>query len=133
MSRDVAYPIQGALYHPPGAVIRHDAVVWGYARGADAGGVHIHQGVRGDRARRIETAAASASRPTAARSTAGTVMSAPSPAGRTQITDMAGIEMPIANHPLQAFVTEPVKPLLLEDHRLRTSTSTSRRPTAASS
>ena len=45
MSRDVAYPIQGALYHPPGAVIRHDAVVWGYARKADAGGVHIHQGV----------------------------------------------------------------------------------------
>ena len=45
MSRDVAYPILGALYHPPGAVIRHDAVVWGYARKADEHGVHIHQGV----------------------------------------------------------------------------------------
>ena len=32
----------GALYHPPGGIIRHDAVVWGYARGADAGGVEIH-------------------------------------------------------------------------------------------
>jgi sarcosine oxidase subunit beta len=30
------YPIQGALYHPPGGIIRHDAVVWGYARAADA-------------------------------------------------------------------------------------------------
>ena len=34
MSNDVAYPIQAALYHPPGAVLRHDAVVWGYATGA---------------------------------------------------------------------------------------------------
>ena len=33
----------GALYHPPGGIIRHDAVVWGYARGADRGGVEIHQ------------------------------------------------------------------------------------------
>jgi sarcosine oxidase subunit beta len=32
----------GALYHPPGGIIRHDAVVWGFARGADAGGAEIH-------------------------------------------------------------------------------------------
>ncbi|MBC7812079.1 MAG: FAD-dependent oxidoreductase, partial [Burkholderiales bacterium] len=37
------YPIMGALFHPPGGIIRHDAVVWGYARGADERGVHIHQ------------------------------------------------------------------------------------------
>jgi sarcosine oxidase subunit beta len=37
------YPIQAALYHPLGGIIRHDAVVWGYARGADQHGVHIHQ------------------------------------------------------------------------------------------
>src|SRR5215469_14012003 len=37
------YPIMGALYHPPGGIIRHDAVVWGFARGAAARGVHIHQ------------------------------------------------------------------------------------------
>src|SRR3954463_5071973 len=35
---DAVYPLQGALYHPPGGVIRHDAVVWGFARGADRGG-----------------------------------------------------------------------------------------------
>ena len=45
MSTDVAYPIQAALYHPPGAVLRHDAVVWGYASGAYHRGVQIHQGV----------------------------------------------------------------------------------------
>ena len=39
---DAVYPIQGALYHPPGGVIRHDAVVWGLARGADKGGAEIH-------------------------------------------------------------------------------------------
>lgn len=37
------FPILGGLWHPPGGIIRHDAVVWGYARGADAAGVHLHQ------------------------------------------------------------------------------------------
>src|SRR5262245_35706953 len=37
------YPVVGALYHPPGGIIRHDAVVWGYAHGADKRGVHLHQ------------------------------------------------------------------------------------------
>ena len=37
------YPVIAALYHPPGGIIRHDAVVWGYARGASRLGVDIHQ------------------------------------------------------------------------------------------
>src|ERR671927_675280 len=40
------WPIMGALYHAPGGIIRHDAVVWGLARGADRGGVELHQGTR---------------------------------------------------------------------------------------
>src|SRR5262249_30750850 len=40
------YPILGALYHPPGGIIRHDAVVWGFARGADRRGVQIHPHTR---------------------------------------------------------------------------------------
>src|SRR5207237_9825412 len=36
------WPVMGALYHPRGGIIRHDAVVWGFARGADRGGVEIH-------------------------------------------------------------------------------------------
>src|SRR5271154_356366 len=43
VSQETRYPILGALYHPPGGIIRHDAVNWGYARCADALGVHIHQ------------------------------------------------------------------------------------------
>ena len=49
MSNDVAYPIQAALYHPPGATLRHDAVVWGYATGADQQGRAPAPGCRGDR------------------------------------------------------------------------------------
>src|ERR1700686_4917219 len=43
ISRESRYPILAALYHPPGGIIRHDAVVWGYAGAAAACGVHIHQ------------------------------------------------------------------------------------------
>src|SRR4029078_2007255 len=39
---DTTYPSMGALYHPPGGIIRPDAVVWGFARGADEGGAEIH-------------------------------------------------------------------------------------------
>ena len=42
LSDHPTWPIMGALYHPPGGIIRHDAVVWGFARGADRGGVEIH-------------------------------------------------------------------------------------------
>src|SRR3954454_19791351 len=43
LGREVRYPILGALYHPPGSIVRHDAVAWGYARGAWQRGVEIHQ------------------------------------------------------------------------------------------
>jgi len=42
VSEDATYPIMGALHHPPGGIIRHDAVVWVYARGADRAGIEIH-------------------------------------------------------------------------------------------
>ncbi len=62
LSDAARYPVLGALYHPPGGIIRHDAVVWGYARGAAARGVHIHQhtevtgiDVTGGRVRAVRT------------------------------------------------------------------------------
>ena len=42
LAPDAVHPVMGALYHPPGGIIRHDAVVWGLARGADRGGAEIH-------------------------------------------------------------------------------------------
>lgn len=104
------HPIMGALYHPPGGIIRHDAVVWGLARSADAGGAEIHQnttvtGLRrsGDRITHVET-----NRGTIA---AGQVLNCTA-GWSTQVADMARVALPITTHILQACVTEPMKPLL---------------------
>ena len=107
---DVTYPIMGALYHPPGGIIRHDAVVWGYARGADRAGVEIHPYTEvtgfereGDRITAVQTSRG--------RVAAGQVISATA-GWSTLLSDMAGVPLPITTHILQACVTEPVKPLL---------------------
>jgi sarcosine oxidase, subunit beta len=110
ISDDVTYPIMGALYHPPGGIIRHDAVVWGYARGADRHGVEIHPytEVTGIERSNGKVTAVKTNR---GRVKAGQVISAT--AGWSTLTSaMAGVELPITTHILQACVTEPVKPLL---------------------
>ncbi len=110
ISDDVTYPIMGALYHPPGGIIRHDAVVWGYARGADRHGVEIHPytEVTGLERSNGKVTAVKTNRGTIK---AGQVISAT--AGWSTLTcAMAGVELPITTHILQACVTEPVKPLL---------------------
>jgi sarcosine oxidase, subunit beta len=110
VSPEARYPILGALYHPPGGIIRHDAVNWGYARGADARGVQIHQNtevlgidVVGDRVTGVRTSRGPISSPMVVNCTAGWA---------TTIADMAGVKLPIITHPLQAAVTEPVKVFL---------------------
>ncbi|MBA3475025.1 MAG: FAD-dependent oxidoreductase, partial [Rubrobacter sp.] len=109
-SEDARYPILGALYHPPGGIIRHDAVVWGYARGADAYGAHIHQNtevqdidVVDGRVRGVRTERGDIATRIVVNCTAG---------WSSLISDMAGVKMPISTFPLQAAVTEPVKPFL---------------------
>jgi sarcosine oxidase subunit beta len=110
VSPDVTYPIMGALYHPPGGIIRHDAVVWGYARGADRGGVEIHPYTE------VQGFERSNGRVTAVRTNRGTVRAGQvvsATAGwSTLVCTMAGVKLPITTHILQACVTEPVKPLL---------------------
>jgi len=105
-----AYPIMGALYHPPGGIIRHDAVVWGLARGADSGGAEIHQNTEvlgidraGARVTRVRTNRGTVSAGVVLNCTAG---------WSTLINDMVGVPLPITTHILQACVTEPLKPLL---------------------
>jgi sarcosine oxidase subunit beta len=110
VTKDATYPIVGALYHPPGGIIRHDAVVWGFARGADAGGAEIHPytevtGLERNNGRITKV------RTTRGDIGAGTVLNCT--AGWTSlISAMAGVRMPITTHILQACVTEPMKPLL---------------------
>ena len=104
------HPIIGASYHPPGSVIRHDAVVWGYAAAAQRLGVDVHEGAEVTGID-VENGRAVAIRTPAGRIEPGTSVSAT--AGYTStVAALAGIRLPIATHPLQAFVTEPYKPIL---------------------
>jgi sarcosine oxidase, subunit beta len=104
------WPIMGALYHPPGGIIRHDAVVWGFARGADRQGVEIHPSTAvtgieraGGRVTAVET--------NRGRVEAGAVVSAVA-GWSTLVCGLADVRLPITTHILQAFVTEPVKRFL---------------------
>ena len=106
-SDQTRYPILGALYHPPGGTIRHDAVNWGYARAADARGVEIHQGtelldidVVDGAVRGVVTNRGPVATPTVVNCTAG---------WSSLVSAMAGVTLPITTHPLEAAVTEPVK------------------------
>lgn len=104
------YPIVGALYHPPGGIIRHDAVVWGYAHHAYQRGVHIHQMTE------VTGIVTEKGRVTGVQTTRGpircaTVLNATAGWCST-IADMVGLKLPITTFPLQACVTEPIKQIL---------------------
>jgi sarcosine oxidase, subunit beta len=110
LSEDVTWPVMAALYHPPGGIIRHDAVVWGYARGADRGGVEIHPYTEvtgidrsNGRVRGVQTTRGDIECDTVISCTAG---------WSTLVADLADVPLPITTHILQAFVTEAVKPFL---------------------
>jgi sarcosine oxidase, subunit beta len=110
LSENVTWPVQAALYHPPGGIIRHDAVVWGLARGADRGGAEIHPytevtGITRSNGRvtGVETNRGDIACDTVVSCTAG---------WSTLVADLAGVPLPITTHILQAFVTEPMKPFL---------------------
>ena len=108
VSKNARYPIIGASIQRRGGTARHDAVAWGYARGADAHGVDIIQncevvGVLTERGR------VSAVETTRGRIACGKL--AVVAAGHSSvIANMAGFRLPIESFPLQALVSEPVKP-----------------------
>ncbi len=109
-SPEARYPIVGASLQRRGGTARHDAVAWGYARAADSLGVDVIQncevtGIRreGARVTGVETT----------RGAIGAGKIASATAGHTSvIAAMAGLRLPIESHPLQALVSEPVKPVL---------------------
>ncbi len=105
-----AHPILGALYHPPAAIVRHDAVVWAYAAAAGRLGVAIHQGVEAT-ALALERERCVGVETPHGRIEAGTVVLAVG-AWVSTLARTVGLRLPIVTHPLQAFVTEPVKPIL---------------------
>src|SRR5207253_1834541 len=107
VSSKAQQPILAGLYHPPGGIIRHDAVVWGYARGADRQGIEIHPftevtGIRtaNGRVEAVETSRGTIATRTVVNATAGWC---------STIANMVGLDLPIVTHPLQALVTERLK------------------------
>jgi sarcosine oxidase subunit beta len=111
ISRDIRYPILGAALQRRGGVARHDAVAWGYARAADALGVDIIQNcevtaIRRDASGALEAVETSRGRIESRR--VGVVA-----AGHSSVLmAMAGLRMPLESYPLQALVSEPLKPIM---------------------
>jgi len=109
---DARFPIYGGLLQRRGGTARHDAVVWGYARGADRRGVDIVQNCE------VTGIQIAAGRVTGVATTRGIIHAdkvALSVAGSTsRVAAMAGLRLPIESHVLQAFVSESIKPLV--DH-----------------
>ncbi|MCT4557022.1 MAG: sarcosine oxidase subunit beta family protein [Pelagimonas sp.] len=104
------FPIYGGLYHARGGTARHDAVAWGYARGADQHGVDLIQNcevtgidIENGKLRGVQT-----TRGAIRAKKVGIVA-----AGRSsQVAAMAGMRLPIESHVLQAYVTEGLKPCI---------------------
>ena len=110
ISPDVRHPVLGATLQRRGGVARHDAIAWGMARAADARGIDIIEncevtGIRRDGARivGVET-----SKGFIGAKKVGLVA-----AGHSSVlAELAGFRLPIESHPLQALVSEPIKPVL---------------------
>ncbi|MFG1396119.1 sarcosine oxidase subunit beta family protein [Roseixanthobacter pseudopolyaromaticivorans] len=109
ISPDIRYPVMGAALQRRGGTARHDAVVWGYARAADALGVDILQNCEVTGINRGPDGAV-----TGVETTRGPIKAKKigvSAAGHTSVVmGMAGVRMPLESFPLQALVSEPVKP-----------------------
>ncbi|MGB1244138.1 MAG: sarcosine oxidase subunit beta family protein [Porticoccaceae bacterium] len=110
ISRDSRYPILGASWQPRGGTARHDAVAWGYARGADALGVDLIQETEVTGIRRKDGAVVGVE---TTQGFIGARKVACVTAGNSGVVAaMAGLRLPVESRPLQALVSEPVKPCL---------------------
>ena len=103
-------PVLAGLWHPDGGTCRHDAVAWGYAAPATELGVEFHQRTE------VTGLEVEQGRIASVETTRGTVRGGhviQAVAGMSSvIAKMAGITLPIRSYPLQAMVTQPVKPFL---------------------
>ncbi|MEL7114446.1 MAG: sarcosine oxidase subunit beta family protein [Pseudomonadota bacterium] len=104
------FPIQGGLQQKRGGTVRHDAVAWGYARGADSRGVDLIQNcevtgidIDGGVVRGVQTTRGAIRAKKVAMCAAGN-------SGR--VAALAGMRLPIESHVLQAFVSEGLKPII---------------------
>jgi sarcosine oxidase subunit beta len=111
IERNIRHPVIGASLQRRGGTARHDAVAWGYARGADRLGVDIIQNCEVTGIRRDASGAVSGVE--TAKGFIATRRIGVVAAGHTSvIMAMAGVRMPLESYPLQALVSEPVKPMM---------------------
>ena len=110
LDRDARFPVSGALFQPDGGVVRHDAVAWGFARSANSRGIHIEQNcpvtgleVRANRITGVSTPKGDFGADRVLISAAG---------ASAALARMAGFRLPMEMINVQAFVTEPVKPII---------------------
>ena len=111
MRRSARFPIEGGLFQPRGGTARHDAVAWGFAHAADRLGVDIIEDCEvtgflreGENVVGVETSRGEIRAPKIGLAVAGMT---------SELMRKAGVEgLPIESHVLQAFVSEPVKPLI---------------------
>jgi sarcosine oxidase subunit beta len=104
------FAVHGALYHPRGGTVRHDAVAWAYARAADARGVDIIENceVTGFDIAQGRVGGVQTTRGAIRAGRVGMVV-----AGRSsELAARAGLRLPVESHVLQAFVTEGLKPFM---------------------
>jgi heterotetrameric sarcosine oxidase beta subunit len=104
------FPIQGGLLQRRGGTVRHDAVAWGYARGANDRGVDIVQNcevtgfsITDGRVTGVQTSRGSIRAGKVAIAVAG---------NSSRVAAMAGMRLPIESHVIQAFVSEGLKPII---------------------
>ena len=104
------FPIKGGLWQPRGGTVRHDAVAWGYAHGADSRGVDIIQNcevtgfqMNNGHCEGVHTSKGSIKAKKVAVCVAGS---------SSRVMEQAGLRLPIESHVLQAFVSEGLKPVI---------------------
>jgi sarcosine oxidase subunit beta len=104
------FPIRGALMQARAGTVRHDAVAWGYARGADSQGVDIieHCEVTGIRIEQGVVKGVETNRGFIGANKIGLAVAGSS----SRVASLAGLRLPIEAHVIQAFVTEGIKPLI---------------------
>jgi sarcosine oxidase subunit beta len=109
-SQGARYPVMGASWQARAGTARHDAVAWGYARAADALGVDLLQQTEVTGIRRKDGAVegVETNRGFISANKVGSVAAGNS----SLIAKMVGMELPLESHPLQAMVSEPLKPIL---------------------
>ncbi|WP_290649515.1 sarcosine oxidase subunit beta family protein [Aquisalimonas sp.] len=106
----IRFPVMGASWQPRAGIARHDAVAWGFARAADSLGVDVVENceVTGIRRENGSVVGVDTSRGPIDADRVGVVV-----AGHAGVlAEMGGFRLPIESHPLQALVSEPIKPIL---------------------